>query len=176
MTDPQASPKGATAVRLAARNNPSLPFRVANFETLTEGLDYAAQGETGYNFFSGRGQPTAALSYRELRALALDVAERENITLRQGVYAWFNGPCYETPAEIRMARVLGADAVGMSTVPETIVAVHSGLRVLGVSCLTNMAAGILDQPLSHQEVVETGAKARASFRRLLDGVVQGMEL
>lgn len=75
-----------------------------------------------------------------------------------------------------MARVLGADAVGMSTVPETIVAVHSGLRVLGVSCLTNMAAGILDQPLSHQEVVETGAKARASFRRLLDGVVQGMEL
>ena len=113
---------------------------------------------------------------RELRALALDVAERENITLRQGVYAWFNGPCYETPAEIRMARVLGADAVGMSTVPETIVAVHSGLRVLGVSCLTNMAAGILDQPLSHQEVVETGAKARASFRRLLDGVVQGMEL
>ena len=113
---------------------------------------------------------------RELRALALDVAERENITLRQGVYAWFNGPCYETPAEIRMARVLGADAVGMSTVPETIVAVHSGLRVLDVSCLTNMAAGILDQPLSHQEVVETGAKARASFRRLLDGVVQGMEL
>ena len=113
---------------------------------------------------------------RELRALALDMAERENITLRQGVYAWFNGPCYETPAEIRMARVLGADAVGMSTVPETIVAVHSGLRVLGVSCLTNMAAGILDQPLSHQEVVETGAKARASFRRLLDGVVQGMEL
>ena len=79
-------------------------------------------------------------------------------------------------AEIRMARVLGADAVGMSTVPETIVAVHSGLRVLGVSCLTNMAAGILDQPLSHQEVVETGAKARVSFRRLLDGVVQGMEL
>ena len=64
----------------------------------------------------------------------------------------------------------------MSTVPETIVAVHSGLRVLGVSCLTNMAAGILGQPLSHQEVVETGAKARASFRRLLDGVVQGMEL
>ena len=83
---------------------------------------------------------------------------------------------YEGDHFAGMARVLGADAVGMSTVPETIVAVHSGLRVLGVSCLTNMAAGILDQPLSHQEVVETGAKARASFRRLLDGVVQGMEL
>lgn len=109
-------------------------------------------------------------------AAARSVAAAQGLTLREGVYMWFSGPSFETPAEIRMARVLGADAVGMSTVPETIVAVHSGLRVLGVSCLTNMAAGILDQPLSHQEVVETGAKARASFRRLLDGVVQGMEL
>lgn len=73
-----------------------------------------------------------------------------------------------------MARILGADAVGMSTVPETIVAVHSGMRVLGVSCMTNMAAGILDQPLSHEEVMETGARVRGTFRRLLDGVVREM--
>ena len=108
---------------------------------------------------------------KRLRAIAAEVAQERGITLREGVYAWFNGPTYETPAEIRMARVLGADAVGMSTVPETIAAVHAGMRVLGVSCLTNMAAGILDAPLSHQEVVETGERVRGTFRALLDGVI-----
>ena len=74
-------------------------------------------------------------------------AKALGIPLQEGVYMWMNGPTYETPAEIRMARILGADAVGMSTVPETIVARHCGIRVLGVSCITNMAAGIIDQPL-----------------------------
>ena len=86
-----------------------------------------------------------------------------------------NGPAYESPAEIRMARVLGADAVGMSTVPETIAAVHAGMKVLGISCLTNMAAGILDQPLSHQEVTETAERVRDSFRALLDGVIAALD-
>ena len=94
--------------------------------------------------------------------------------VRQGVYMWFNGPCYETPAEIRLARVVGADAVGMSTVPETIVARHCGIRVLGVSCITNMAAGILDQPLCHEEVTEVANRVRTTFRSLLDAVIEAM--
>jgi len=113
---------------------------------------------------------------KDLRYLAQRVAARENVLLREGVYAMFSGPCYETPAEVRMARVLGGDAVGMSTVPEAIVAVHSGIKVLGISCLTNMAAGILEQPLNHQEVMETGARARDTFRRVLDGVIADINL
>ena len=85
-----------------------------------------------------------------------------------------NGPCYETPAEIRMARILGADAVGMSTVPETIVARHCGMRVLGVSCITNMAAGVLDQPIAHEEVMETGRRVRGAFAALLTRVIEKM--
>ena len=111
---------------------------------------------------------------RELRALAAETAKKQGSTLREGVYCWFNGPNYETPAEIRMARVLGADAVGMSTAPEVLVARHSGMRVLGVSCITNMAAGVLDQPLNHAEVMETGLRAKTAFQQLLNGVLQGM--
>ncbi|MEG2718628.1 MAG: purine-nucleoside phosphorylase, partial [Clostridia bacterium] len=84
------------------------------------------------------------------------------------------GPCYETPAEIRMVRILGGDAVGMSTVPETIVAKQSGMAVLGISCITNMAAGILDQALSHKEVMETGARVKDTFRALVDGVIHAL--
>ena len=102
---------------------------------------------------------------------ALECAELLDIKLRQGVYCWMPGPSYETPAEIRMIRTLGADAVGMSTVPETIVARHSGMEVLGISCITNMAAGILDQPLSHEEVMAAGEKVQKTFRSLLDAIV-----
>ena len=106
-----------------------------------------------------------------LQHLVQDVAAKLGIALKQGVYCWLNGPCYETPAEIRMVRVLGGDAVGMSTVPETIVARQSGMDVIGLSCITNLAAGILDQPLSHLEVMETGARVKNTFRALVDGVV-----
>ena len=113
---------------------------------------------------------------KELRNLAQRVAARNNILLREGVYTMFSGPSYETPAEVRMARILGGDAVGMSTVPEAIVAVHSGMKVLGISCMTNMAAGILEQPLNHQEVMETGAKVRSVFRAVLDGIISELNV
>ena len=107
-----------------------------------------------------------------LRTLALEAAKELDIPLRQGVYCWMNGPTYETPAEIRMVRTLGADAVGMSTVPETIVARHCGLQVLGMSCITNMAAGVLDQPINHAEVMEMGKRVRNDFAALLTRIVE----
>ena len=111
---------------------------------------------------------------RQLRALAHSCAAKQGFKLQEGVYCQFSGPCYETPAEVRMARILGADAVGMSTVPEAMVARHGGMRVLGISCITNMAAGILDQPLCHEEVTETANRVKEQFKGLLDGVIDGM--
>ncbi len=99
-------------------------------------------------------------------------AQKEDIALDEGVYMMFSGPNYETPAEVRMARALGADAVGMSTVPETIAACHCGMKILGISCITNMAAGVLDAPLCHDEVVETANRVRADFVRVLDIILQ----
>ena len=111
---------------------------------------------------------------KSLRELTMQAARELDIDLRQGVYCWMSGPTYETPAEIRMARVLGADAVGMSTVPETIVARHCGMQVLGVSCITNMAAGVMNQPINHQEVMEMGRLVRADFAALLTKVIGKM--
>ena len=111
---------------------------------------------------------------RELRALAHACAKEQGFALQEGVYAQMTGPCYETPAEIRMLRTLGADAVGMSTVPEVIVARHGGMRVLGVSCITNMAAGILSKPLNHAEVTETANRVKDRFKGLLDAVIGRM--
>ncbi len=108
---------------------------------------------------------------RAMRADALEVARQREITLRQGVYIGLRGPSYETPAEIRMCRILGADAVGMSTVPEVIVANHIGMRVLGISCITNMAAGILPQKLTHEKVLHTAEKTAGTFRLLLHGII-----
>lgn len=106
-----------------------------------------------------------------LRELARSVAQAAKITLREGVYCATPGPSYETPAEIRMIRGWGADAVGMSTVPEVLTAAHLKMETLGISCITNMAAGILPQPLSHQEVIETSEKAKGKFKQLLRGVL-----
>ena len=106
-----------------------------------------------------------------LRALAHEVAKKQGFLLRDGVYAQMPGPAYETPAEVRMLRVLGADAVGMSTVPETIAARHGGMRVMGLSCITNMAAGVLDQPLEHREVVEAGRRAAARISAFLEEMI-----
>jgi purine-nucleoside phosphorylase len=108
---------------------------------------------------------------RKLRKLAHEVAAQQGLTLQEGVYLGLLGPSFETPAEIRMVRILGADTVGMSTVSEVTVARHSGIEVLGFSCVTNMAAGILDQPLSHEEVMETGERVKPKFLKLLLGII-----
>jgi purine-nucleoside phosphorylase len=107
----------------------------------------------------------------QLRACALRVAERSQLPVTSGVYAGLLGPSYETPAEIRMLRSLGADAVGMSTVLEVIAARHMGARVLGISCITNLAAGLSHAPLSHSEVEQTAHASREQFARLIEGVL-----
>ncbi|HEV2709007.1 MAG TPA: purine-nucleoside phosphorylase [Edaphobacter sp.] len=106
-----------------------------------------------------------------LRALAHAEAAKQNIPLAEGVYLAVLGPSYETPAEIRAFRTLGADLVGMSTVHEVIVARHMGLEVLGLSVITNMAAGVLDQPIHHEEVMETGRRVEQSFTSLLTALI-----
>lgn len=100
---------------------------------------------------------------KQLRTLAKEISKNLNIETQEGVYVGNTGPSYETPAEVRMIRTLGGDAVGMSTVPEVIVARHAGMEVMGISCISNMAAGILDQPLNHEEVIETTEKVKANF-------------
>ena len=111
-------------------------------------------------------------AYREA---AKQAARELGITLGEGVYAAMLGPSYETPAEIRYLRAIGADVVGMSTAPEVIVANHLGMKVLGISCVTNMAAGILPQKIHHEEVLETGAMVRDTLVRLLKAVLPKLE-
>lgn len=135
---------------------------------------------SGYNPLIGRNLeefgprfPDLSNAYdKELGEIVKKASKDMEIKLQEGVYACMSGPSYETPAEIRMLRILGADAVGMSTVPEVIVASHSGIKVIGISCTTNMAAGILEQPLSHEEVVETSSKVRETFIRLMRRIVR----
>jgi purine-nucleoside phosphorylase len=109
---------------------------------------------------------------RRLRTIADSAARAAGVTLARGVYAALHGPSYETPAEIRYLRTIGADAVGMSTVPEAIVARQMGLEVLGVSCITNPAAGVLPHPLVHDEVMAVARRVRAEFCALLEGIVE----
>jgi purine-nucleoside phosphorylase len=106
-----------------------------------------------------------------LRGIAAQAGKAIRLDLAHGTYAGVLGPSYETPAEIRHLRAIGADAVGMSTVPEAIAARHLGIEVLGISCITNMAAGVLPRPLDHQEVLETAARAGARFTSLLEEII-----
>jgi purine-nucleoside phosphorylase len=121
----------------------------------------------------GRRFPDMSEVYsKRLRGLANEAARSIGLSIEHGVYIAVTGPSYETPAEIRAFRTLGADAVGMSTVPEAICARHMGIEVLGISCISNMAAGILDQPLTEEEVIETTSRVRHSFISLLEGIIE----
>src|SRR5271155_3482752 len=116
--------------------------------------------------------PDMTVAYdRRFREITVGEGNRNHIGLYEGVYAALSGPSYETPAEIRYLRTIGADLVGMSTVPEVIAARHSDIRVLGISCVTNAAAGILDQPLDHKEVLETAERVKSQFIALLKNVI-----
>ena len=109
---------------------------------------------------------------KDLINKAKKVAKNINLDLKEGVYMWFTGPNYETPAEVKMAGILGADAVGMSTVPEVLIAKHRGVDVLGFSCITNMAAGITDDILDHDDVIKVSLKVRDNFKKLIMEVLK----
>ena len=121
--------------------------------------------------FGPRFPDMSAVYSAELQQIVIEEAKPIGVEVRRGIYGALSGPSYETPSEIHLLRNLGADAVGMSTVPEAIVARHMGLEVLGISCITNMAAGISDEPINHEEVMATGDRVRDVFALLLQRVV-----
>ena len=124
--------------------------------------------------FGPRFPDMSDLYTASVRSAIRNKATAAGMELREGVYAMYSGPNYETPAEIRMFRILGADVVGMSTVPEALVAGHCGMQVVGISCITNMAAGVLPRKLDHSEVVETAARVRSRFCSLLDLILEDL--
>lgn len=128
------------------------------------------------NEFGTRFPDMSEAYTKSLIEMARKAAAEEGIDVKEGIYAFSQGPMYESPAEIKALRVLGADAVGMSTVPEVITARHAGMKVLGISCITNMAAGILDQPLNHEEVMQTAKRVEKSFTGLVSKLVKEWEL
>lgn len=123
------------------------------------------------NRFGARFPDMSDVYSRDYQELVVAEGQSMGLELRRGIYAALSGPSYETPAEIRMLRILGADAVGMSTVPEAIVARQMGVKVLGISCITNMAAGVLGEPIDHHDVIETGERVRETFKELLRRVI-----
>lgn len=153
-------------------------FKVGQLMLLTDHINFLGGNPlTGPNVEPGPRFPDLSAAYdpglrRQLHAAGARLGQ----TLREGVYLAVPGPSFETPAEIRAFRSLGADAVGMSTVPEVIVARHEGLKVAGISCLCNMAAGMLPQPLTHAEVLEAGAAAAGAFEALIRAFVRDLAL
>ncbi|MCY9196233.1 purine nucleoside phosphorylase I, inosine and guanosine-specific [Bacillus atrophaeus] len=149
-------------------------FRAGDLMIITDHINYMGtnpligpnEADFGVRF------PDMSSAYdKDLSQLAEKMAQELQIPVQKGVYTAVTGPSYETPAEVRFLRTIGSDAVGMSTVPEVIVAKHAGLRVLGISCISNAAAGILDQPLSHDEVMEVTEKVKAGFLQLVKAVI-----
>lgn len=163
-----------TLVLTNAAGGVNLNFQPGNLMLISDHINLSgANPLIGPNLdaFGPRFPDMSDVYTKALRERLRPLAAQAGIPLREGVYVMYSGPSYETPAEIRCFRAMGGDAVGMSTVPEAIVARHAGLQVMGVSCITNMAAGILPQPLSHAEVVETAARVKQDFTRLLELMV-----
>ena len=160
-----------TLVLTNACGGVNLSFTPGDLMLISDHINYSgANPLIGPNFdaFGPRFPDMSDLYTASLRAAIKEKAAEAGIPLQEGVYAMYSGPNYETPAEIRMFRILGADTVGMSTVPEALVAGHCGMQVVGVSCVTNMAAGVLPVKLSHAEVTETANRVSVKFRKLID--------
>ena len=152
----------------------NLSFTPGDLMLISDHINYSGSNPLiGPNLddFGPRFPDCSDIYTARLRRIIKEKAAEAGIELQEGVYAMYSGPNYETPAEIRMFRILGADTVGMSTVPEALVAAHCGLEVVGISCVTNMAAGILPQKLSHAEVTEVAARVHDKFQNLLDIVL-----
>lgn len=166
-----------TLVLTNAAGGINLNYQPGTLMLMSDHINFSGQNPLiGQNLdqFGPRFPDVSDLYTASLRSEIKAFAARENIPLEEGVYLMCSGPSYETPAEIRAFRTLGADAVGMSTVPEALVAGHCGMQVVGVSCITNMAAGVLPVKLSHAEVVETAARAHDRFCRLVDGILRSL--
>ncbi len=164
-----------TLVLTNAAGGVNKDYRPGDLMLITDHINYS-----GMNPLIGVNDPELGPRFPDVTdlysaALRLKIklaAVEAGISLRQGVYMMFSGPNYETPAEIRMARILGADAVGMSTVPEALVAAQCGIHVLGISCITNLAAGVSPNKLSHQEVMDTAAMVHDKFHSLVDLILK----
>lgn len=149
-------------------------FESGNLMLITEHINFSFDNPLiGKNFDElGPRFPDMSSAYSdELISKALIASQNLKIKLQEGTYMFMSGPSYETPSEIRMARFLGADAVGMSTVPEVIAAKHGAMNVLGISCITNMGAGILNQPLNHEEVIQTSEMVKEKFIALVKEII-----
>ena len=164
-----------TLVLTNAAGGVNSDYRPGDLMLITDHINYS-----GMNPLIGPHDPAFGVRFPDVTdlyssALRLKIklaAVEAGIPLRQGVYMMFSGPSYETPAEIRMSRILGADAVGMSTVPEAIVAAQCGIKCLGISCITNLAAGVSPNKLSHEEVMETAAMAHDKFHDLVNLILK----
>ena len=164
-----------TLVLTNACGGVNLSFTPGDLMLISDHINYSgANPLIGPNLdaFGPRFPDMSDLYTASLRAAIKEKAAAAGIALQEGVYAMYSGPNYETPAEIRMFRILGADTVGMSTVPEAIVAGHCGMQVVGVSCVTNMAAGVLPVKLSHEEVTATANRVKEVFQKLIDLIVE----
>lgn len=151
------------------------PIKVSELMLITDHINFLGLNPlVGPNdeSFGPRFVPLGDAWDPSLRATMKSVAQQAGVTLHEGVYVAFRGPSFETPAEIRMAQVWGGDAVGMSSVPECLIARHCGLRVVGVSCITNMGAGLSDEKISHAHTLENAARGAAGFERLVEAAVR----